>query len=1289
MIRPVWGATRRTLRWVRRLLLAVLLPLLLLAALGQWWLLPRLNDYRDDLAAVLQDYLRAPVRIEAVTGVRDGWRLGLRLRGVKLSDPSSGVQLASFSQAAVTLNLWRSLRTWRPVFTRIRLEGVRLTLEQGADGIPRLRADNEPAEPAPALTEVARKLFEIRYLDIVGDRLTVRLADGNTVQILHPYFQVRDTDAGQRLIFTAELPAELGDRLQLSLERTAIATGSWGGHFEFTAERLNLAGWPLPVAFAAGRVGVKLQGEWRDWQAQRLKGELRWQRVAVRRDARAVLLEPWLAQAPDGGLRFDGRPGESGWQWQGQAWFGDGKGQAVAQPNFTLNRAGERWQGDIRDLQVQDLIAWVSPWLDEPARQWLAALDLRGALPTLAVGVEFATGAYSVSAQLRDGACQSAHGLPGMNHIDGAVEIAPDRGRIELDSRAVRVDTHGLLRAPITLDTLAGVVNWQRAADALQLESAGLDLHNPDFTARFQGQVTIPDQGGPVLDLRGEYHGVRGDQARRYLPVAVIPPAGVAWLDQALVGGRVVSGEMVLRGPPAAFPFDRDEGLFETHFQIENGVLDYAPGWPRLQQIQAKVIFRNRGLRIEGESGRLEDANVQSAVVWIDDLAHPLVRVKGGIKGPSASMWQVLQDSPVGHQLGKLPDLRFTGANVLDLELDIPTDGRPNRIHGRVGLLEGGLSMAGWNIELKRLRGEVRFSEAGLESRDVQASLRGEPVRLNLELGGAEDRRELQARLRGRVSLRALIGEPAAMLGPYLSGKSVWDMVLAIPTGHREPQSKPLLPELQLSSDLRGLAILLPEPLGKTADAARPLKITLHPNQDLLDLDLEYGADTRAALALSGFPEHIRFERGEVRIGAGAAQLPDTAGLAIIAELPRWQPSLLPAAAPDTPGATTAGASPSTAAFWAALHHVEARIGELVLAGQSFPNVTLQATYQDNNLLIELAGETLQGRVTVPDRPVPDRPVNAALQRLALRHEMASDLGEKEHDASLSVAKLQRLPPLVLTVAELRLNDQALGRLRLITEPRPGGQRLQDFELKAEQQRVDASGEWLQTIDGPVTRLQATGQSQALGDTLAAFGFAGSGIARGQTEAELTVEWAGTPADFALEQLEGRLKFHVGSGQLLDVDPGMGRVVGLFNVQNLLRRLTLDFSDLFQPGMGFDRISGVFDFRHGQAYTDDLAIDAPAAQILIQGRVGLKARDYDQQVTVTPHFGGALPVAGALAGGPAVGAAVFVAERILQKGIEHVTRYRYRLTGSWDAPVLTAQHESPPANPTPAFVGDH
>jgi uncharacterized protein YhdP len=323
--------------------------------------------------------------------------------------------------------------------------------------------------------------------------------------------------------------------------------------------------------------------------------------------------------------------------------------------------------------------------------------------------------------------------------------------------------------------------------------------------------------------------------------------------------------------------------------------------------------------------------------------------------------------------------------------------------------------------------------------------------------------------------------------------------------------------------------------------------------------------------------------------------------------------------------------------------------------------------------------------VTVPDEPTPQRPVNAALQRLHVGRAVER-ISERAPFAGVDP---RRLPPLVLTVADLRVEGAVLGRLRLIALPRPGGIRLTEIGLDSARQRIDASGEWWATEAGQASKLKATLRSQALGETLATFGYPGSGVERGETEADLAVQWGAALPDFALDQLDGVLRFQVGPGQLRDINPGLGRMIGMLNVQNLTRRLSFDFSDLFQPGMGFDRISGEFAFKHGNAYTDNLLIEAPAARIQIEGRTGLQARDYDQIVTVVPHFGGALPVAGAIAGGPMVGAAVFVAERLLQKGIEHATRYRYTLKGSWDHPVMESLQEPPTSAQAKGFASDN
>lgn len=1294
---PQSGA-RQCLRWTRRLVLAFLLPTLSLVAFGQWWLLPRLNEHRDLLAETLGDYLHLPVHIEEVTAVRDGWRLGLRLRGVSLHEPGRDATLASFSRAVIALDLWRSLRDWRPVLGRIRLEGANLTLEQSADGTPRLLGDADNQDTASSLTDVARRLFALPRLEVVGERLAVRRPDGFSVQLLHPYLQLQEAGGGQRLTFTAELPASLGERIQLVVERHSdrtVDSEPEKGTFMFRADRLNLAGWPLPLTFDAGRAAVDLSGDWRDWQPFRLAGRLRLERAAPDVEPRFALLKAWLAHWPESEARFDWQRRESGWQLQGGIQVGDGKGQTGVQPTFELNRTDEGWQGSVRQSRAEDLLAWATPWLDEPARRWLIPLDLRGELPE----IEFRAGPaadYSATVQLRGVALRSIHGLPGFDNVTGSLAFGPESGRIELDSHRVRVDTAGLLRAPFTLDSLVGAVVWRHSATELRLESVGLTVANADLNGRFWGDVTIPNSGEPLLDVHGHYWDVRGEQARRYLPVAVIPPEAVAWLDRALIGGRVVAGDVVFQGPPARFPFDGGEGLFETRFRVENAVVDYMPGWPRLERGRATVTFRNRGLWVEAGSGRLLDGEVEDLSANISDLEKAVVRVKGHGKGAGASMWRALEDSPAGRVLGEdLPNLRIEGASTLDLELTIPLASPSIQVRGRIGLLGNNVNLPTWNIDLARLRGEVRFTEADLTAENVRASLRGEPIQLDLDLIGREGHRELRAQVRGRLGLQALLGEPAAVLEPYLGGKSVWEVILTVPTHRRERRNAPPF-ALELASDLRGIAIRLPVPLGKTPDEVRPLKINLHPSVEgtRLNMALEYGSMVRAALELSDFSRRPRFERGELRIDAGAAKLPDAPGLSVIANLPRWNPQI-PVGQPgtnDTGGASAKrrgvsanDAGPKTIGAWRLLRDVDARIGELILGGRSFSGVRLQASRQEDGMRIECDGESLSGRVTVPDEPTPQRPVNAALQRLYVGRAVDRT---PEH-APFADVDPRRVPPLVLTVAELRANDATLGRLRLVAMPRPGGIRLTEISLDSERQRIDASGEWWSSGAGQASRLKATLRSQALGETLATFGYPGSGIDRGETEADLAVEWEAALPDFALERLDGALKFQVGPGQLRDINPGLGRMVGMLSVQNLTRRLSFDFSDLFQPGMGFDRISGEFAFKRGYAYTDNLLIEAPAARIEIKGRTGLQARDYDQTITVIPNFGGTLPVAGAIAGGPVVGAAVFVAERLLQKGIEHATRYRYTLKGSWDKPVMESLQEPPATTPLKGFASEN
>jgi uncharacterized protein YhdP len=145
----------------------------------------------------------------------------------------------------------------------------------------------------------------------------------------------------------------------------------------------------------------------------------------------------------------------------------------------------------------------------------------------------------------------------------------------------------------------------------------------------------------------------------------------------------------------------------------------------------------------------------------------------------------------------------------------------------------------------------------------------------------------------------------------------------------------------------------------------------------------------------------------------------------------------------------------------------------------------------------------------------------------------------------------------------------------------------------------------------------------------------------------------------------------VQAGQLLNVQPGAGgRVLGLLSIAALPRRLTGNFSDLTDKGLGFDSIHGDFELRAGNAFTNNLLLRGPAVEIGIAGRTGLGTRDYEQTAVVTGSVGSTLPVAGAIAGGPALGAAIYLFTRVFKEPLKGIARGYYRIDGTWENPQV-------------------
>ena len=141
-------------------------------------------------------------------------------------------------------------------------------------------------------------------------------------------------------------------------------------------------------------------------------------------------------------------------------------------------------------------------------------------------------------------------------------------------------------------------------------------------------------------------------------------------------------------------------------------------------------------------------------------------------------------------------------------------------------------------------------------------------------------------------------------------------------------------------------------------------------------------------------------------------------------------------------------------------------------------------------------------------------------------------------------------------------------------------------------------------------------------------------------------------------------------------------------MQALPRRLTLDFRDVFKKGFFFDELRGDFSIGDGKAYTENLVFRSPAADIGIVGYVNLTDRLYDQTAIVSADVGNTLPVVGAIAAGPAIGAGLFVLKEIFKEPLRGMINVQDRITGPWEDPevarIAAAEGSSGTASEPPA-----
>jgi len=1020
----------------------------------------------------------------------------------------------------------------------------------------------------------------------------------------------------------------------------------------------------------------------------------------------------------------------------GNRWPGGNLSLKQQDANASRPPSGEL-TADRLDLAALAQIAGRLP-LDAVLHQALERHQPSGIVESIKVTWQAPTGApmrYQADGRLRQLAVQAiadasgaapgtsaSIGTPGFHGATVDFSLTETGGKASLALNDGGIDVPGVFEDPVVpLRQLATDLSWRMDGDKLQVQATRMTFSNADADGEMQLQWNTSDPARSasksrfpgVLDMQGRLSRANGARVHRYLPLVVDAPTR-QYVRDAVQAGQGADVRFKVRGDLWDVPFlDPRQGEFLVSAQISDAALTYVPSslqsagekpWPALARLSGGLVIDRVSLRIKGARGQLASApavQVSSADAEISNMMRDSVlNLSLDARGPLADMLGMVNNSPLAQMTDQLlARATATGPTDLRLKLQVPLD-NPERttVQGQVNLSGNDLQVMPGVPRLGRARGVIGFTETGFNVTAVQGRLLGGDVRID---GGSVPAAASAAsapraglgmsfRLQGVASAEALrqareLGA-VARLAQKASGTAAYAATLGLRNG---------VPEFSLTSNLVGLGLNLPVPLGKAEQAVMPLRLEsalIRNSQavtggaasahqlDQLVLDLGRVGSIQYVRDVSGAEPRVL--RGAIAVGLAdgeTAPLPLEGVAANIRmldlDVDQWE-QLLTQLADGASTAAPAAVAPVDDAYWPTQLALRAR--NFTAAGRTLHGLVAGASREGRTWRVNVDAQELNGYAEYrqPSGGGAGR-LFARLSRLTLGQSSASAV------ESLLDQQPQSIPALDVVVNELELRGTKLGRLEVeavnrLTLERAGGSsarewRLNRFDVTSPEAVFKATGNWA-AVNERSRESRRTVMNFRLdilnaGDLLGRFGMKDI-VRRGKGQMEGQVAWLGSPLSLDYPTLAGAFKVNIETGQFLKADPGIAKLLGVLSLQSLPRRLALDFRDVFSEGFVFDYFRGDVKIDQGIAFSDNLQMKGVNAAVLMDGQADLARETQDIRVVVVPEINAGTASLIAAAINPAIGLGSFLAQYVLRKPLMEAATQEFHIDGSWLDPKI-------------------
>jgi uncharacterized protein YhdP len=1175
--------------------------------------------------------------------VRWGWYgPEVVFHSVVLGEPAGRGALLRAPQLIVGLDAWRMVRSGQLQAGRVTLVNPDIDLGAGV-GLAGASASGPGREPL--LTAGARLLSRWRdgRIDIQGGTLRWPLTGAPlplTLTVRHA--QLRRVASAWSADALVLLPASLGASAHLALAMTgdpARPAGS-SGTLSFEGRMLEFAGWRQVIEYPpverylpqAGRGNLELHTEFAQGRLLNADGKVLAQALEWRAPvatAAALTLDR---------LSGSWRLARLGARWRLEA-------HALELGELSVDAAADAaWaRGRVESAPLPVVVAiarWYAPQLP------LAQVALTGTVRELGFDWDARRpgGArLRTSAQLEDVTVATPSRDMVLTGLSGYASGADERLVADLQAHAAQLTL--AREQPVALDGLTIAARLAIGADG-----GGWQVSTDDFEVRRTG-LSFAASGAIGAAGAGRQPQINAHVALKDADVALLAGmlgsralAAFGAAAAQLTAGRIASGDLEWHGPLdlAQLPWRGTGTQFRGALELHDATLAGFDPWPDTHHLDARVEWHGPRIHAAIDGGQVGTFELAAASAEWDARGDRAMHLAGRVSGSAQQALAWLREHPqLSAYVPGVQDVDLRGDTLLDVEVLVPaaaraTAARQPRIRTRVTAVLDGVQLrpvAGLP-PIDALRGTLGFAAGHLQPSTLTGQWLGGPVTL-----GVLERHEpgvtaLTISGRGLVDVRQAVLAAGGRDAAQLAGHAEWSALLTFLPGAGAGSSHW---RVRADSNLIDVSSRLPEPFAKAQGAALPLHVEVQASADAGQLRLSLGERLRAWVALNRSGELWRIERGAVRLASTTPVLPAEPVLWLEGRVGRLD-------------------LPAYLALWlqvgrdAALPALRARLttSQLVAGERSYPEVSVAVDASRAGGQLQLQSADLSGTVRWPAVVSGAHPAVVHLARLKAQPGDAVLLAE----IMAALGAVARL-----SVDDLQWQGHSLGRFGATLAA--GADALEVSELHLAGDNEDTRGT-LQCRGG-ACRLQFSLDSRDAAATLSAFGLRPDlGASHARLEGEL--QWP-QQAAASLATLDGRLHMQLEQGVTRAAGADWAGVpFALLAVPALTAGMS--------SGLKFSRLTANFVLHDGQAMTSDLHFDGDA-EILVRGRTGLLAHDYDEQAWIL-RGEERLPAAVRRFGPTPKVAAVWLSLRELFTGsAANRSRAALSLRGTWDDPIVT------------------